>query len=623
MMSTSTPTPREFAQQLKGQLSIDQLVAEYVPTLAKKGSSFKGLCPFHKEKTPSFHVHPEYEFYHCFGCGAHGDLIKFVEEIEKVDFMGAIELLARRCGVTLPSFRPGVERSEADEQHRALLREVCAWGEEFFIQQLESHPRGRIAREYLHRRGLTDEEIAHYRLGYAPEGWDTLLRTAAARSWREETVAEAGLASRKESGGFLDRFRDRVMFPIEDRQGQVVAFAGRLLNDEIEAAKYINSAETPIFKKGQLLYGIARSREAIRDRESVILLEGYMDWLALHRLGLGNALAGMGTALTDDQARLIRRMTRRVFLLYDGDEAGRKAMFRATELLLRQGLEVRGAVLSAGEDPDSFIQSNGTQAMRNLLDEAPSAIDYFIESIAAETDLGRPESKAEAVGQLAPLLLAMEDPTLREGYIVRAAQRLLLRPETLEKALRRRSGRVRRPVVVETQGAEEPADPLRTAPRSEQNLLFILLVAMDLCDAVETISTEWFSHEALRTLFERIAQTRRDVREGADPPSGPFALSRNEIEKQWISHLLLLPEQRFGGEVKDYQDELHKGLELNIFKLKKVWREARKRELSQDLQTILASKPIGEGQLAEIHKLSQENVQNLAHFLEQSNPSKM
>lgn len=603
----STTSPAEFAQQLKYLLAIEQVVAEYVPSLHRAGSSFKGLCPFHGEKTPSFHVNPEHGFYHCFGCQAHGDVIKFVQEIEKIDFMMALEVLARRAGVSLPSFRQGEGRQPDHDRRLEELRALCSWAEEFFIEQLHSHPRGRIAREYLVGRGLTDEQIAHYRLGYAPEGYDTLLLAAARKGYRGETVAEAGLASRREQGGFLDRFRDRVIFPIADKMGQVVAFAGRILEKKEDVAKYINSAETPIFRKSSLLYGVARAREAIKDGGHAILLEGYMDWLAMHRRGIRNVLAGMGTMLTDEQARLIKRMTSHITLIYDGDEPGQKAMFRATELLVRAGLEVRAAVLPAEHDPDTYLDAQGVDAMRDILSQSPNALDYFIEKTALTYPLGRPEGKAEAVSKIAPLLLAIEDPALREGYLSRTAGRFGLRLETLESALKRRSARRF------AQAEEEPlpdtsAPVLSEASRTEQNLLYIIVQKMDQWDLLQRIEPDWFQNEALRGVFEKIYQCQRDVREGGDPPEDPFVICETEEERQLLTRILLLPAQRFAGEVADFNRWLADALQLQTLKLRKQWIQRRKRELNQDLVMIQAAEPLGAGQLEAIDRLSRETL---------------
>lgn len=606
---------REFVQQVKDALRIDDVVRDYVPSLQRAGTAFKGLCPFHKEKTPSFHVHPEMGFYHCFGCGAHGDVIKFVQEIEKIDFRLALEQLARRLGMEMPAFS-GQRPSEEEDRRLAQLRELCAWAMEFFIEQMRVDPRGGLARDYLRRRGLSDDEIRQYRLGYAPDGYETLLRAAERRGWKAETVAEAGLASRTDRGSFIDRFRDRVIFPITDRVGEVVAFAGRLIENRENAPKYINSAETPIFRKNQLLYGLSDAREGIRETGSAILLEGYMDWIAMHRHGLKNALAGMGTALTEEQARLLRRLTGKVVLLYDADTAGQKAMYRATEILLRQGLEVHAAVLSEGEDPDSFLARQGTQAMRDILSQPPPALDHFIQQSARDFDLTRPEGKARAVDWLAPLLLAIEEPALREGYLVRAARGIGLRLETLEESLQRRK---RRTAVYaepwEEGGAEVPFDVEGMPSQTEQNLLYIVLRNWDRWEWLQQINPDWFQHPILRDLFERMYTCQRDVREGADPPADIFALADDETIRHWISRILLLPVRKFGGEVGDFDQVLPEALEFQILKLKKQAARRIKQRISGDLQLIMNEKPLGDGHLARIHDLSRENLHEWDRYL--------
>ncbi|HPK01020.1 MAG TPA: DNA primase [Candidatus Sumerlaeota bacterium] len=610
-------TPAQFAQQVKDRLALDQLIAEYVPSLRRSGNSLKGLCPFHKEKTPSFNVHVELGFYHCFGCGAHGDAIKFVQEIEKIDFMLALEQLARRAGLQMPRFGrgEGPARPEREEQ-LARLKAACAWAEAFFIEQLEQHPRGAVAREYLRGRGLTDEEIARYRLGYAPDGLDVLLREGERRGWSGETLAEAGLASRREQGGFLDRFRDRVIFPIADRYGAVVAFAGRLLDSEREAPKYINSAETPLFSKSRLLYGMALARDAIRESRQVILLEGYMDWIALHRRGLANALAGMGTALTEDQARLIRRIADRATLIYDGDEPGQKAAFRGTELLLRQGLEVRIVTLPAEHDPDTFLEAEGTQALRERIAEAPAAVSYFTARIGERANLSRPEGKADAVQQIAPLLLALGDPAIREGYLEQAAARFGLRYETLEAALRRRAPRRVGPAAEAGQvdAGAAPGEPGGDWPVTEQILLFSLLHFEARWELIQQIDAEWFTHEELRGLYQRIYEAHRDVREGADPPTDWFALCHTPAEEALLSRILLLPQTHFRGDVADFSHTLADAIQLQVLKLKRNWTQRKRRELARDLQMILDEHPLGRGQLAAIDELTRRQLQETAEF---------
>jgi DNA primase len=413
------------------------------------------------------------------------------------------------------------------------------------------------------------------------------------------------------------------MFPIADRMGQVIAFAGRLIENKEDAPKYINSAETLIFKKNQLLYGLAAAREAIRSEGHAILMEGYMDWISMHRHGLANTLAGMGTALTEEQSRLLRRMTGRVILLYDGDAAGQKALYRSTELLLRQGLAVHAAVLPAEHDPDSFLEAEGTQAMRDILTQAPPALDYFIRSSATQFDLGRPEGKAQAVDRLAPLLQAIEEPALREGYLTRAAAGLGLQPTTLEASMRRRRPRRAAAAAAEQAPSEDISDSQVVDPtQTEQNLLYILFQSRERWELFQAIDAEWFQHAVLKDLYERIYDCERDAREGADLPSDWFDLADSETCRHWLSRILLLPMQRFAGEVAHHEHALDEAFRLQVLKLQKLATQRRKRQLSQDLQLILAEKPLGEGQLDRIHQLSLDALQRQAVFLEGAGPNR-
>ncbi len=614
-MPPNAASPIEFAQQLKDLVRIDQVVGEYVHGMKRVGNGFKACCPFHNEKTPSFSVLPDRGIYHCFGCGASGDVIKFVQEIEKVDFMMALEILARQAGVQVPKFSQAGPHSDERDKLLADLRRLCDWAGEFFIEQLGNHPRGRLARQYLNKRGVSDEEIRKYRLGYAPDGFDALLTAAGKRGWSAELVVTAGLASRRESGGFIDRFRDRVMFPITDKMGEPVAFGGRIIEKKEDAPKYINSAETPLFHKSALLYGVFMAREAIKTEGRVILLEGYMDWLSLHRRGICNALAGMGTALTEEQVRLIHRMAKRVTLLYDADEAGQKAAFRGTEMLLRQGIEVTTVLLPEGEDPDSFLEHEGTAAMRERLAQATPAIDHFTEIVATGVNLSRPEGQAEAVSRLAPLLLAIQDPPLRDGYITRTAGRLGLHPETVAAALTRR--RPRPPADQRKAEIEQPqpsaAEP---ASRSEQILLYLLLSAKAPWNHLPQVNPEWFQDQELRALFERLAQAWLDVREGADPLTDPFAVCEDEKQSQWLSRILCLPMKQFGGEISAAEGQITEALQFQMHRLQKDWLRRKDRQLHGDLKMILSQNPIGQGQLASIDQLHREAIERHEKLME-------
>ncbi len=614
-----------FIQDLKDQTDLEGVVREHVPGLIRSGSNFKGLCPFHNEKTPSFYVHPELGYYKCFGCGVHGDVINFIQEIERVDFRTAIEQLARRLGLEIPSFQGIETRTDENQKKKDLLREVNTWARDFFTEQLRSHPRGAAARKYLAGRGLSGQDIQTYRIGYAPDGFDVILRAAKVRNWLPETLADAGLASRTEKGQHIDRFRDRIMFPITDRLGQVVAFAGRTIESDDNKPKYINTAETAVFRKSELLYGLSESRESIRESKELILLEGYMDWIAMHRSGLGNVLAGMGTALTEGQARMIKRICPKAVLLYDGDEAGRKAMLRASELLLKQGLDVRAAVLPTEHDPDTFLSAKGTQAMRDLLSSAPATVDYFAGHLAENSSLITPEAKAETIGKIAPLLLAIQDPIIRDGYLKRTADRFGIRASILDEVLRRRDKSRRGPRRLEPTNSktgqqeqvELSGNELPDAPLPEQNLLYILLNHLDRFDVLDRIESGWFRHPTLRSIFERIHAITRDIREGAEAPEDLFELFDTTDEKEWLSRIMFLCNRRFGGEVSNFKEHMQSGFNLQCLKLQRNAVSRRKRELKLDMQ-VLSHDPTSRDQLDEIHEMTMAQLKHTDQFLGKS-----
>ncbi len=537
----------QFARELKNQIPIEQVIGDSIPNLRRVGRNYKGLCPFHDEKTPSFHVNPEMGIYKCFGCQASGDVIKFVQEFEKIDFRLAVESLARRFNVPIPEFereQTGEQRDEAERTRQTLLA-VCKLAEAWFIGQLWNHAAAGAAREYLHSRGLSDQQIRDYRLGFAPAEYEAFLREAKRRGYSAARVAEAGLAIQKDNGRFMDRFRNRIIFPITDPAGQVVAFGGRLM--EGEGPKYLNSSDSPIFHKGKLLYGLASAREAIRDEKKVILLEGYMDWIALHSHGLRNALAGLGTAFTEDHARYLRRITAEVVLHYDGDEAGQNASYKAAAFLLAQGLKVRVADLPADDDPDSFIRKNGADASRALLENAKPAMDFFLERAMRSFPTTKPEGKSEAVEFLSPLLSAIRDPVLNDAYLHRTAGRFGLDAAVLRKALAKRKG----DRVGDDSASQKPAASRAEAiDRCELGLLHLLLFHVERLEFFERIDAALFAHELTRALFNKIWEKAQDIREGESRPENWLVISSSDEEKTLLTEILFLESRLAGGEFK-------------------------------------------------------------------------
>src|ERR1700751_3076755 len=353
-----------FADKVKEQADIVRVVGEY-DRLKKSGQNFTGLCPFHAEKSPSFAVHPTKQIYHCFGCGVGGDVFKFVMEMEKCAFPEAIRIVAEKCGIAIPRPKERSPEERKENQQRTVLVEMHREAQSFFVKQLEGTLEGKAALAYLEDRGLDTETIARFGIGHAPSGGDLLLRHFRGK-YPEKTLVESGLISRDQSGRLFDRFRRRITFPIANESAKIVAFGARALGDD--QPKYLNSPERPIYSKSNVLYHLDRAKDALRRQDFAVLVEGYMDAIAVAPAGISNVVASCGTALAESQIKLLGRFTRRVIVNYDPDTAGQAATERSLTALLEQDFEVRVLNLpSIGNkkaEPDLFIRENGVDAYR-------------------------------------------------------------------------------------------------------------------------------------------------------------------------------------------------------------------------------------------------------------------
>src|ERR1700741_1424224 len=359
------------ADPVKQQADIVRVVGEYVQ-LKKAGQNFRGLCPFHSEKTPSFNVHPTRQIYHCFGCGKGGDVFSFVNEKEKCEFPDAIRIVAEKCGIAVPRPKERSPEERKENQQRSVLVEMHREAQTFFVKQLEGTLEGKAARAYLEDRGLDRDAISRFGIGYAPSGGDALLRHLK-NKYSDKLLAESGLVSRDQSAARLfDRFRRRITFPISNESGKIVAFGARALGDDMP--KYLNSPETPIYSKSNVLYHLDRAKEALRRSDFAVLVEGYMDAIAVARAGISNVVASCGTSLAESQIKLLGRFTKRVIVNYDPDNAGQAATERSLALLLEHDFEVRVLALppvgNKKADPDLFLRERGKEEYLKLLKEA-------------------------------------------------------------------------------------------------------------------------------------------------------------------------------------------------------------------------------------------------------------
>jgi DNA primase len=428
-----------FAEKVKQQADIVRVIGEYV-RLKKTGQNFSGLCPFHNEKTPSFSVHPVRQIYHCFGCGAGGDVFKFVMELEKIPFPEAIRTVAEKCGIPVPRPRERSPEERQENQQRAALVEMHRLANEFFQRQLRDTQEGKIAASYLEDRGLDRDSSARFGIGWAPSSGDALLRLLK-QKYPDKLLEVSGLLNRNESGRLYDKFRGRVMFPISNEAGKVIAFGGRAMGDALP--KYMNSPETPIYSKSGVLYHLDRAKEELRKSDFAILVEGYMDAIAVARAGFTNVVASCGTSLAEPQIKLLQRFTRRVIVNYDPDTAGQTAAERSLNLLLEKEFEVKVLALPGGADPDKFLKEQGTDAYRKLLKETPQYIDYLI-GRARKMDRSTAAGKVNALNFLMPFVQRNPSRLLRSEWASRIAAELrvdepVLRAELNRAAAERRS----------------------------------------------------------------------------------------------------------------------------------------------------------------------------------------
>ena len=422
-----------LAEKVKQQADIVRVIGEYLQ-LKKAGQNFRGLCPFHSEKTPSFNVHSTKQIYHCFGCGQGGDVFKFVMEMEKCSFPEAMRIVAEKCGIALPRPRERSPEERRENEQRVVLVEIHREAQSYFVKQLESSLEGKAARAYLEDRGLDRDAIARFGIGYAPSGGDLLLRHL--RPKYQERLVDSGLISRDQSGRLFDRFRRRITFPISNESSKIVAFGARALGDD--QPKYLNSPETPIYSKSNVLYHLDRAKDALRRQDFAVLVEGYMDAIAVARAGISNVVASCGTALAETQIKLLGRFTKRVIVNYDPDTAGQAATERSLSSLLEQDFEVRVLNLrpigSKKADPDLFIREKGADAYREQLKNSPPYVDYLI-TRARQMDLTTGEGKSRAVNFLLPYVQRIPNSILRSEWATRIAQQLRIDEPVLRAAL--------------------------------------------------------------------------------------------------------------------------------------------------------------------------------------------
>lgn len=563
--------PADKIEEIKQRADIVQLVSEYV-TLKKAGRNFLGLCPFHKEKTPSFTVSRDKQMFYCFGCGEGGHALTFLMKVSNMTFPEAARHLAKKTGVIIPD--PVLNDQEREQYGiREQIYRINEAAAKLFTSRLFSET-GLPAREYLKKRGIREDVVREFRLGYADEGWRTLKSYFEQKNVALPMVAQAGLIVAKEEGAeagegaYYDRFRGRLIFPIEDAGGRVMAFGGRIIASG--EPKYLNSPETPVFSKGRNLYGLMRAKDGIRKSGYAILVEGYFDLISLWNAGLTNVLASMGTALTAEQVELLRRYTGNVAVLFDADEAGRKALQRSVQLFLSGGVHARAVVLPEKYDPDDYVRQFGREKLEQIIEAAPSVIDYYIDHLVGEkVSL---EEKRDAVREALHFVAGFGDAIERNLFLKRISEKSGIDQEVLKKeALRIREPSAEPPERVK-------GKTLSALDKVELSLiLFMLQHTASIPQVGESGVLECFTDGELKSLGEQmIERSRENSSENLTTslfldglPDGPL--------KQLIFKSML------EGRTDD-EKVWERYVTDNIKKIKRKWYGGRKKNLSLELK---------------------------------------
>jgi len=529
--------PTQTIEQIAAANDIVEVIGTYFP-LKRAGSTFKALCPFHQEKTPSFTVSPSRQTFHCFGCGAGGSVFRFVMDYEHLDFPAAVKKLATRVGIPVIEER-GSSSGEDDRQHetrRSLLR-LHSEAAEWFHENLVKGKAGAPAREYLKGRGIDIRIAKDWQIGFAPESWDAFLSWALERGYQQRLLLESGLITRREESAGddrgYDRFRNRIMFPIHNDVGEVIAFSGRILDKEAEAAKYVNSPETPLFRKGRVLFGLHKTKRGLIEADCAIVCEGQLDLITLFEAGITNVVAPQGTAFTENQARILKRFVSEVVLCFDADAAGQKAAERSLDALLQNNLVVRVAEMPSGEDPDSMVRKKGREEFEKQVAAARDFFDWWIERETSAADLDSLGAKMQVARKLAETIGRVQDPVMRGEVSNRASARIGVPRTDFERLLSKPSRE--RFSVDDGEARPEVAPP----PRHDVAMLCLLALRHEEARAF-LLAQDWremLAHTPDAQMLGRILES--DLRPDDPASLNAFMSSLGPGEEALVSSWLL------------------------------------------------------------------------------------
>lgn len=496
-------------EQIRAASDIVDVIGSYLP-LKRAGGNFTALCPFHKEKSPSFNVNPHKQIFHCFGCHKGGDVFSFVKEYENIGFVDAVRRLAERAKITIE-----IDQNPAAQESRHLKDTLLQIHEQITQRWqtcLANEAVGQVAREYLAKRGVSEEAVKLFRLGAAPEAWDDTVNWAKGKGHDLAVMEKAGLILKKEGGDRpYDRFRGRLMFPICDEQGRVIGFSGRVLSGDEKTAKYVNSPETPIFTKSKVFFGLDKSKRAILDAGYAIVCEGQLDLIACFMAGVQNVVAPQGTAFTDQHARIIKRYVDEVVLCFDSDNAGQTAAVRSQDSLIASGLAVRVAVMPSPHDPDSFIKANGGEVFRKLIEDAAGFFDYYLGRLCRTNDLATDKGRLIVLREMAEAVRKTGNTVLLDKYAQKTALRLGVTPDAVRAEFKKTTSA---PVAMEEESFENASEtPPEMPPPSTTELRLIKLTLLH--DAgvdwlAAHLNLDWVQNQIARDILSRRLQAHRE-----------------------------------------------------------------------------------------------------------------
>ncbi len=572
--------PEDLIEQVRESNDIVEVVSDHV-TLTRRGKSFLGLCPFHEDKHPSLNVSQDKQIYKCFACGVGGNVFTFLMEMERVSFIEAVKELADRAGISLPE-----TPSDSPETERVLdaLYKANELARKYYHHMLLEDPAGKEAGSYLQRRGISQDAVENFYLGFAPKAWDGLINVAGRRGIDPQALHRAGLVLPRNDGrGFYDRFRNRLIFPIQSHTGRTVAFGARALDPD-EPSKYLNSPETPVYQKSRLLYGLWQARGQIRDKGEAVVVEGYTDLIAMVEAGIANVVASSGTALTREHARLLGRYATRAVLVFDGDAAGTAAAVRGIESLLEAGLDIRIVSLPEGQDPDSTVRERGKEEVESLIQGADSTLDYLFARLADKEDLSTVDGRTRATHAMAGWIALVKDETRRRLFTQEAAERIGIDEATILNLVRAQSRRSR----TGRQVAESRPEEFDPRPRSERELVMWMMTDDQKADAVlNQIDPGDFSNGVYRRIASLVTRCRQDRQ--AISPAFLVDASEDPQVAQAISSITLELEM-MDPELVDMplEDYIHsiKLKELNT-KIEAIQAELRSTDSGSDLTGLL------------------------------------